>query len=98
MSETNKSILVIDTPESCEECILYTGYSCHAYVKPIHCKHKPNWCPLSPLPPQLDLTRYNIRGDAKSITHMMMCIHDLGWNDFRDKILEGNNDSTRLNK
>ena len=93
----NKSIIIVDTPEDCSECILLgKNYweICKAYDDHFisyggnYYPNKPDWCPLSPLPPQLDLTRYNIRGDAKSMTHMMMCIHDLGWNDFRDKILE----------
>jgi hypothetical protein len=50
---------------------------------------KPYWCPLSPLPEKIDLDKYFMRGDCKSMTHMVMNIHDHGWNDCIDEILKG---------
>ena len=65
----NKSILVLDTPNSCRDCSLridsYGQYEiCAAhreeYNYPIVNEHyesrtKPDWCPLKPLPSYKDL-------------------------------------------
>ena len=90
---SNKSILVIDTPNSCEECILFSGYSCNAYIKQISCKtksgKKPYWCPLSPIPERKTLRQYT-DNTALNMESMLAYQYAQGWNDFRDKILEGN--------
>ena len=97
MSETNKSVLVIDTPECCSKCkqtyIDYwddtycslTGEYIEHYASDVK---SPN-CPLSPLPSHKDLTRYVQRGDAKSMTHMVQYMYDSGWNACREEILKG---------
>ncbi|MDO4749161.1 MAG: hypothetical protein Q4A12_08320 [Eubacteriales bacterium] len=48
--KSDKSALVIDTPESCYECKLAID-TCHGTIpnKEWHNK-KPTWCPLKPLP------------------------------------------------
>ena len=95
----SKSVLVIDTPSSCKECKLrYDNYGyCEVCILlnddiEYFCvtKTKPTYCPLSPLPEKKELTHYIQRGDAKSMTHMMMSIHDQGWNDCIDEILGEN--------
>lgn len=48
-----KVILVIDMPENCCECPIYTGYSCHVHG-PQPCKKKPKWCPLVEVPDKMD--------------------------------------------
>lgn len=59
-----KSVLVIDTPESCFKCSLYEMYSDErGDIVNVRCaicrdrheeydwrKEKPSWCPLRPLP------------------------------------------------
>ena len=61
----SKSVLIIDTPSSCKECIMvYTGYhSDFCFVTrniPSDVGHyvstntKPNWCPLKPLPDKME--------------------------------------------
>lgn len=85
----SKSILVIDTPESCEECILYSGYSCYAYTKPIPCKKpRPDWCPLSPLPERKNLRQY-VDNTACDIGSMMAYQYTQGYNSCIDEILKG---------
>ena len=59
----NKSILIIDTPESCSKCPLFHGYysdmTCGAndfginYPYPDTFRQK--WCPLKPLPEKYDI-------------------------------------------
>lgn len=50
----SKSVLVIDTPENCESCVLHGGIF-HSFCK-INCRYiedlssKPDWCPLMDLP------------------------------------------------
>lgn len=100
MSATNKSVLVIDTPESCRTCkFRYDNYGCcemciliddevdYFYIS----KTRPEWCPLSPLPPHKDISQYVQRGDAKSMTHMMASIYASGYNECLDEIKKGDN-------
>ena len=104
MSETNKSVLVIDTPKRCVDCPLFVrrdlegDYECK--IKdydglPIYYKEgnvdRPDWCPLTPLPLFKDISQYVQRGDAKSMTHMMMSIHAAGYNECLGEILKGKN-------
>ncbi len=50
----SKSVLVMETPEDCESCVLHGGIF-HSFCK-INCRciedlsAKPDWCPLKPLP------------------------------------------------
>lgn len=53
--KSDKSVLVIDTPESCEECPLFAFECCHVRRKEIPMENitqgiKPEWCPLKCLP------------------------------------------------
>ena len=49
-----KSVLVMETPEDCESCVLHGGIF-HSFCK-INCRciedlsAKPDWCPLKELP------------------------------------------------
>ncbi len=74
MSETNKSVLVIDTPNNCREC----HFGKHDYPYPycritINCMDslngKPEWCPLSPIPEKVKLKQYtdNTALDMESV-------------------------------
>ena len=50
----SKSVLVMETPEDCESCVLHGGIF-HSFCK-INCRYiedlsaKPDWCPLMDLP------------------------------------------------
>lgn len=44
----SKSILIMDTPNKCEECQLL--YHCHKYEDYVNMNEKPDWCPLRKLP------------------------------------------------
>ena len=53
----SKAVLVMDMPESCEECSLHnyhccnvTGQSVESNLYDIKDENKPNWCPLKELP------------------------------------------------
>ena len=93
-----KSMLIIDTPECCDNCALMfeVGYacSCGAGFFKVDIEEysekqtKPEWCPLSPLPLKKDLTHYIQRGDTQSMTHLVQYIHDQGYNDCLDEILK----------
>ena len=61
----SKSILVIDTPENCNECLLSSLTECD-YGKEVYCilngeiledfacrRTKPDWCPLLDLPEKM---------------------------------------------
>jgi len=88
----SKSVLVIDTPSSCGECILYTGYSCHVYTRPIHCpcNTKPDWCPLSSLPERMNLRQY-VENGALDMDGILNYQYAQGWNDCIEEILKGEN-------
>lgn len=93
-----KSILIIDTPKNCRECKLrYDSYGqCEVCILAddivehfYETNTKPEWCPLSSLPSKKELQHYIQRGDAKSMTHTMMYMHDQGWNDCIEEIMKG---------
>lgn len=86
----SKSVLVIDTPTSCSECILC--YDCMSCIVTSECFwNKDNFdpykqtlhnCPLSPLPEMKNLRQYV--GNS-----MLAYQHAQGWNDCIYAILEG---------
>ena len=96
----NKSILVIDTPRSCRECgIMFHDEYCdwcprvlsiNGVYDYVANNTKPEWCPLLPLPEKKDISHYIQRGDAKSNIHLMQYMHDQGWNDCLEEILQEN--------
>lgn len=81
----SKSVLIIDTPESCSECLFREMSHCIVAQEMVD---KIN-CPLSPLPPRKDFSRYMVRGDGKSMTHLIMSIHDQGYNNCLDDLQKG---------
>ena len=90
----SKSVLVIDTPKKCTDCTfcehLDEGWlHCSLKDKTARAFDKPDWCPLTPLPPYKPSTQYMQRGDTKSTTHMVQYVYDSGWNDCRAEILKG---------
>lgn len=83
----SKSVLVIDTPESCRSCYL-RGFTLDLQYCKVERKRikdtsiKPDWCPLKPLPEKI--TRVAITDHWNSIK--------AGWNNCIDAITGGNSD------
>lgn len=75
----NKSILVMNTPKNCYECLLNNDHFCgvvgNCIVK--FANSKPDWCPLKVVPERYD----NVSCDGSSFYHM--CV---GWNNCIDEI------------
>ena len=73
----SKSVIVIDTPNSCDQCPMfgnhYTDMTCKAIHKtidyPCPKDFKQSWCPLLLLPERINLKQYidNTSLDLKSI-------------------------------
>lgn len=81
----DKSIIMLDTPDSCSECFCqrYTvyGYACglaNTMNEGTHCR--PDWCPLRPLPEH--------HTAPKTATGYEIGYED-GWNDCLNKITGG---------
>lgn len=83
----NKSVLVMNTPENCESCVLHGGIF-HSFCK-INCRciedlsTKPDWCPLMDLPEKDNGDYPNNTFDAGFAE---------GWNQCIDEIAGGNSD------
>ena len=91
----SKSILVIDTPESCRSCYLrgFTLALKYCKVESEHIKDtsvKPDWCPLKPLPDKMKLT--GVYGREYFQSNGKMPSYKIGWNDCIDAITGGNSD------
>lgn len=91
----SKSILVIDTPESCRSCYLrgFTLALQYCKVESEHIKDtsvKPDWCPLKPLPDKMKLT--GVYGREYFQSNGKMPSYKIGWNDCIDAITGGNSD------
>lgn len=88
-----KSIVVIDTPESCEECCCREwlpdhGYAC-GLAKTIqeYAHGRSEWCPLRPLPQKMKVTGiYNSEYFGKGGKPPS---YKLGWNACIDEITGG---------
>ena len=85
----SKSVLVIDTPETCYSCYLRKLIRNWSYcaVKSERIKNamvKPDWCPLKPLPEKMKVTGiYNyayLEAGGKPPSYK------IGWNDCIDAI------------
>ena len=82
----SKSVLVMETPEDCESCVLHGGIF-HSFCK-INCRciedlsAKPDWCPLKPLP--------KYKSMEKSGEYEYGKMH--GWNNCINAITGGNAD------
>ena len=80
----SKAILVMDMPESCDKCPLFSGFytdmTCRAngygIDYPYPDKDRQDWCPLKPMPEKVDIP--------------YLATWDDGWNACIDKILGGN--------
>lgn len=91
----NKSILVIDTPESCDKCPLFHGYysdmTCGGNSKTINYPYpkdfRQTWCPLSPIPERKKLRQYT-DNTAFNIESMLAYQYSQGWNDCIEEIME----------
>lgn len=78
----SKSVLVIDTPESCSECILREMSHCMITQEMIgntHC------CPLSSLPSPISLRQY-VDNAALNIEGMLAYQYAQGYNDCLEEI------------
>lgn len=97
----NKSILVIDTPESCEKCRFcsfgsYGAKRCAAVDQAIFLKKeelKPNWCPLRDIPAKMDIDRerqVSIREDCydDESDEAYLQGNVRGWNACIDKLID----------
>lgn len=93
----SKSVLVMDTPESCRSCYL-RGFTlnlqyCKAKLGIVAIKDtsvKPDWCPLKPLPEKMKVTGiYNgeyFKAGGKPPSYK------IGWNKCIDEITGGEAD------
>lgn len=91
----SKSVLVIDTPQTCKDCAcfsaLYDRVFCGATDEIIEYDYdtleyiKPSWCPLSPLPDRRDLKDLTY-GDI-GISGVTQYNYRQGWNDCIDSII-----------
>lgn len=86
-----KSILVIETPESCEECPLKRYSNLQLVCTPMNRDVEDVECPLRPLPYRLDANDWHrvfsglfSEREAKGY----------GWNACLDEILGGNEDAS----
>lgn len=91
----SKSVLVIDTPESCRSCYLrgFTLALQYCKVESEHIKDtsvKPDWCPLKPLPDKMKST--GVYGREYFQSNGKMPSYKIGWNDCIDEITGGNYD------
>lgn len=93
----SKSVLVIDTPESCRNCrVKYDSYGeCDICAGKdlivdnyVETNTKPDWCPLSPLPDRKDLKQY-VDNTACDISSVLAYQYAQGWNSFREELLKG---------
>lgn len=78
-----KSILVMDTPESCAECPCFLETAtdcCGVNGKDIESHNKPDWCPLRDAPEKKAKNSYHNQHESGYVD---------GWNDCIDKILKG---------
>lgn len=87
----SKAVLVIDMPDSCRECPLFSSYYTDMCCKgfdnrginyPYPKDFKQEWCPLKPLPEE-DEKEYHIEWSRG---------YQGGWNDCIEAIVGGNND------
>ena len=87
----SKSVLVIDTPESCRSCYL-RGFTlnlqyCRGKLKDIKdVSTKPDWCPLKPLPEKKE---YIVPIDNVEAQKNVIAV---GWNACINEITGGNYD------
>lgn len=95
---SNKSILVIDTPESCRACKLrYDNYGiCEVCILAddrvdhfCETNTKPEWCSLSPIPERKCLRQY-ADNTALNMKSMLAYQYTQGWNDCIYKLMEEN--------
>jgi hypothetical protein len=99
----SKSVLVIDTPESCRECNFrkYNEfgrcYVCAAknnYMidRDVNIDIIPYWCPLSPLPEKISLHKFIGKAAFdNNMATMMGRQYTQGYNSCLDDILKGEN-------
>ena len=91
----SKSVLVIETPESCRSCYL-RGFTLALQYCKVESKHikdtsvKPDWCPLKPLPEKMKLT--GVYGREYFQSNGKMPSYKIGWNDCIDEITGGDSD------
>ena len=88
----SKSVLIIDTPESCRSCYL-RGFTlnlqyCRGKLKDIKdVSTKPDWCPLKPLPEKMKVNCIYIGEYFKAGNKPPS--YKIGWNKCIDEITGG---------
>ena len=58
----SKSILIVDTPESCWQCDLENGHHCgitHEYIEDDEYEGIPDWCPLREIMDRMEENRFH---------------------------------------
>lgn len=104
----SKSILVIDTPESCKECpcgssvetMSFDDYCCcevsnRQILEEVYALEKPDLCPLRDFPEKKGEKQYMTRKDNRGNTETYGEIRDMiavGWNMCIDEILKGDDE------
>ena len=96
-NNSKKAILVIDMPETCDECILLQEHLsclyCRAGHQRILTEYRPDWCPLKPVPKKIDVAAFDdsIKAENENAEEVGMYMydrgHDRGYNFCIDKIL-----------
>jgi hypothetical protein len=90
----SKSILVIDTPESCKDCNLkftdeysdYCPYKKADVYDYVQNNTQPNWCPLTPIPERINLNQY-VENGAVGLDGIVKYQYAQGWNDCLEEII-----------
>lgn len=85
-----KSILIIDTPDKCEECpLIYwtiSGWACKPTKSMIDEDVKPNWCPLKHLPQKKNGDDLYERYGSWTPSDEKEVYYRVGFNDCLDEI------------
>lgn len=87
----SKSILVIDTPESCWGCDLENGHYCGKggrYIGEEEFETIPGWCPIRDLPEKKEKIEFQGNG-CFGINEAMEHNFNMGFNACIDEILKG---------
>lgn len=88
----SKSILVIDTPESCLGCNLENGHYCGKggrYIGEEEFETIPGWCPLHDLPEKKSPKKFCDVINGRKVWGFHMSGFNKGFNACIDEILEG---------
>lgn len=74
----NKSILLLDTPNTCEDCDLL--WHCHKYDDGLVINIKPDWCPLKPVPEKISDFDDIVKAESENAYEFGICMYNRGLN------------------